>query len=360
MSGFVISESNQKQVGKIASRVFREVIFPHLGTAQADVLVGPRHGVDAGVIRLGGGQVLAVTTDPFYIQPELGWARAAWFGVHIVASDAATTGLEPSHLSIDLNLPPTMTDTELEALWLGIDAACREIGLAVVAGHTGRYEGCNYPMLGGATVLAVGRETEYLTPAMARPGDAVLITKGVALETAALLALSFPQYLAGRLGTETVREAQDLFQQLSVVRDARVAVEAGVRDHGVTSMHDATERGLFGGLHEIAEASGVGMSIDGDAIGIPTPVRAICDLLRINPYAASSEGTLILTCVAGDAIEVMDRLRRQSIEVYRIGEVLPRADGLRLTIGGQEGPLPLPTEDAFWPAYVAAREETEP
>jgi hydrogenase maturation factor len=356
----MIRESNKQQVGKIASGVFSDFIFPHLGAARDDILVGPRHGVDAGIIRLGGGRVLAVTTDPFYVQPELGWERAAWFGVNIIASDAATTGLVPSHLSIDLNLPPDMPDGDLERLWLGVHEACFEIGLAVVAGHTGRYEGCSFPMLGGATILATGSEDAYVTPAMACPGDAVLITKGIAIESASLLALAFPDFLSSKLGDAVVAAAQARFRQLSVVRDARVAAESGVRTRGVTSMHDATERGLFGGLHEIAEASDVGMMIDGGAIGIPTDVRAICDALEMDPYAASSEGTLILTSVAGDAAEIMDRLQSAGIQAYRIGEVVPRDEGVRLVVSGREQTLPLPSEDAFWPAYVAARAGTEP
>lgn len=353
----MISGSEHEPTGKIASRAFRDVIFPHLGAAREDVLVGPHHGMDAGIIRLGGGQVMAVTTDPLYIQPELGWERAAWFAVQIVASDAATTGLAPSHLSIDLNLPPSMTDGDLEGLWLGIDRVCREIGLAIVTGHTGRYEGCSLPMLGGATVLAIGRDDAYVTPAMARPGDTIVITKGVALETAALLAVSFPDLLASRLGPHAAA-AQRLFWGLSVVRDARIAAGGGVRSRGVTAMHDATERGLFGGLHEIAEASGVGMIVDRAAIGIAPEVRSVCDLFHINPFETSSEGTLILTCTAPHVAEVMSRLDDAGIPTYRIGEVVPADQGVRLAAGGRDEPLPIPAEDAFWPAFVAAREGT--
>ena len=43
----------------------------------------------------------------------------------------------------------------------------------VVTGHTGRYDGCAYPMLGGATVIAIGGREKYVTPSMIRPGDAL-------------------------------------------------------------------------------------------------------------------------------------------------------------------------------------------
>lgn len=356
MSGFVLSKELEEQVGKIASGVFRDTIFPRLGASRDDVLVGPRHGLDAGIIRVGGGQVLGITTDPFYVQPELGWERAAWFAVNIVASDAATTGLIPSHLAVDLNLPPAMTNADLAELWTHVHDACRKLGLAVVAGHTGRYEGCSFPMLGGATVLALGPEDCYVTPSMARPGDAVVITKGVAIETASLLAVSFPDRLVPHLGAETVQRAQNLFWRMSVVRDAAVATSIGVRGEGVTSMHDATERGLFGGLHEIAEASGVGMVIEANSIGMAPEVRAICSHFGIDPFTTSSEGTLILTCGAPMAEVLVQRLGEHGIPAYRIGEVLPPKGGLQLLRDGRSESLPHPKDDPFWPAFTRARE----
>jgi hydrogenase maturation factor len=120
-------------------------------------------------------------------------------------------------------------------------------------------------------------------------------------------------------------------------------------------MHDATERGLFGGLHEIADASGVGILVHQDAIGMAPEVRAICDLFHINPYESSSEGTLILTCTEHHVAEVTDRLAAEGIAVYRIGEVVPADVGPRLVRNGREEPLPMPAQDDFWPAYVAAR-----
>src|SRR5438270_3285060 len=142
-----------RTVGKVSADTFARVIAPHLGCRRPEVLVGPQAGIDSGIIDLGGGQVMAVTTDPFFIDPALGWERAAWFAVHIVASDAATTGLKPAYLALDLNLPLDMPDQDIERLWLAIDRTCRQLGIAIITGHTGRYEGCAFPMLGGATVM---------------------------------------------------------------------------------------------------------------------------------------------------------------------------------------------------------------
>ena len=255
------------------------------------MLVGPRHGVDVGVVRVADGVAMALTADPVFVVPAYGWERAAWFAVHILASDAATSGLPLRWMAVDLNLPPEITDEELTALWDAFHRACEGIGVAVVTGHTARYDGCTWPMVGGAVCIASGPEDRFVTPTMARPGDRVVVTKGAAIEATALFAATFPERLAEGVGADVVERADALFEQMTVVPEATVARGFGLRDAGVTSMHDATEGGVFGGLTEVAAASEVGMRIELDAIPVRDEVRAVCDHVGMDPYTSISEGT---------------------------------------------------------------------
>ncbi len=338
-------------LGKISREVFDRIILPNLGASSPRILVPPQHGVDVGIVDLGNGQVMAVTTDPVFVVPAYGWERAAWFAVHILASDAATSGLPPTFMAIDLNLPLSITAEELERLWTTIHRVCRELGIAIVAGHTARYEGCDYPMVGGATVMALGPADRYVTPKMARVGDLVVVTKGAAIEAAGLFAVSFPDRIAAAYGQEFAERAQELFWQMSVVEDALTAVSVGVRDDGVTAMHDATECGVFGGLVEIAEASGVGLRIEQERIILRDDVRKICDLFGMDPYAAISEGTLIVTVRPHKAEALLAALEAKGIAASVVGEVVPPEQGLTLVVGGQERRLEHPRVDPFWAAF---------
>src|SRR5512136_2852584 len=145
--------SEMPEIGKISPEIFNELIFPRLGAKSKDVLVGPQHGVDVGIVQIGN-KAVAMTTDPVFIVPEYGWERAAWFAIHILVSDAVTSGLKPKYLSVDLNLPMQMTKEQLDVVWRVVHAECEKMGISVICGHTARYENCNYPMVGGATVLA--------------------------------------------------------------------------------------------------------------------------------------------------------------------------------------------------------------
>lgn len=348
---------SEQRTGKATAELFERVILRRLGARDDDVLVGPRHGVDVGVVRVADGVAMALTADPVFIVPAYGWERAAWFAVHILASDASTSGLPLRWMSVDLNLPPDVTDDELTALWDAFHRACDGIGLAVVTGHTARYDGCAWPMVGGATCMALGPEDAFVTPTMARPGDAVVVTKGAAIEATALFAATFPDRLARGVGSDVVAAGDALFEAMTVVPEAVLARTFGLREDGVTSMHDATEGGVLGGLTEVAAASGVGMRIRLEAIPVRPEVRAICDHTRMDPYTAISEGTLIATVVPARAEAFVEALGSAGIEAAGVGEVTDASAGCTLETEDGDRPLEHPGLDPFWGAFGAWAQE---
>jgi hydrogenase maturation factor len=254
-------------------------------------------------------------------------------------------------MAVDLNLPPEITDDELASLWEGFHHACEGIGVAVVTGHTARYDGCSWPMVGGAVCMASGPEEGFVTPAMAEVGDRVVVTKGAGIEATALFAATFPERLALGVGEAVVKAADALFERMTVVPEATVASAFGLRGAGVTSMHDATEGGVLGGLTEVASASGVGLRIDRSAIPVRPEVRAVCDHVGIDPYTSISEGTLIATVVADRAPAFLSTLADAGIEAADVGEVTELRAGRVLLDDDAERPLEHPGLDPFWGAF---------
>jgi hydrogenase maturation factor len=258
-------------------------------------------------------------------------------------------------LSIDLNLPMDMTKEQLSAMWQVMHRECEKMGINVITGHTARYEGCNYPMVGGATMIGVGELSEYVTPRFAKAGDKIIITKGPAIEACGIFAAMFPGLIAEKYGVEFARNAEKLFYRMSVVDDALAAISVGVRDEGVSSMHDATECGIWGGLFEVAQAAGLGARVVKDDIVIADGVPEICRLFGIDdPYAAISEGTLIITCRPHKACDVVQALAAKGIPSSIVGELTPATGGMVLVETGHEKPLVHPIVDPFWRAFYDA------
>lgn len=342
--------------GKVPREFLDSVVFANLGARRSSVLEGPGHGLDNAVISLGGGKALVVTSDPLSIIPSLGLDESAWLSIHLLASDLTTSGADPEYAMLDLNLPPKMELESISAYVMGLSDECKRLGIAIVGGHTGRYPGSDYTVVGGGMMFSVVGRNSYVTPAMAKPGDMVMMTKGAAIGTTAVLARSFPSTIGEKIGGPLLRKAQSLLHDCSTVEDAKVAATLGLRDK-VTSMHDATEGGVLGGLRELSLACGLPVVVRREAIHVSEESAAVCRLFGLDPLTSVSEGTLLITCKAAAGQELESLLAKQGIGAYVIGEVgRDRNDaGLWLSSGGSrpEKFEPKGSED-YWNAYHEA------
>ncbi|MFH0941537.1 MAG: AIR synthase family protein [Chloroflexota bacterium] len=345
--------SEMPEIGKISPQIFNELIFPRLGAKNRKILVGPQHGVDVGIVEIGG-QAVSFTTDPVFIVPEYGWERAAWFAIHILASDSVTSGLKPVYMAIDLNLPMAITREQLSLMWDTMHRECEKLGIAVITGHTARYENCQYPMVGGATIVGIGDLDKYVSPRFISAGDRIIITKGPAIEATGILATMFPRLIEKKFGKAFSERAQKIFYKMSTVEDALTAVSVGVRQDGVTALHDATECGVWGGLYEIAQAAGLGARVEQARIVVEDGVTEICRHFDIDPYASISEGTLIIACRERKAEAVVSALASKGIRSAIVGEFTRPEKGMVLVRNGVEGKLEHPIVDPFWRAFYGA------
>jgi hydrogenase maturation factor len=336
------------KIGKIDEADFLSLVRGKFGRRDPTVLVPPRTGIDAGVVDLGGGRVLVVAEDPIFTMPRLPLEMFGRFTVHIGASDVAVMGVRPRYMTYSLLLPPETPRDDIRRIIDAIHDAARRLGLAIVGGHTGFYPGFTAPTIGGITVFAVGRKKDLITPAGARPGDEIILTKGPAIETAALLSALREEELLLRFPAALVDKAKALALSITVVEDALTAAAAG----GVTAMHDATEGGVMGGLFEIAAASGVGMEVDERLFIYPDEVRMVCEGFGIDPVRAIAEGSLLLTVRPGKSAAVLARLKRKRIAASVIGQVLrdKRVRTIR-RVDGRTERLAIPGQDPFWPAF---------
>ncbi|MDQ1281203.1 MAG: synthase family protein, partial [Thermoproteota archaeon] len=295
MSRGKVGELEVSEIGKFSLDLIEKIVYTRLGAGDPSVLVGPGHGKDNCIIKVGGGQVLVATADPLSIIPMLGLKNSAYISVHLLASDLATCGFPPRFFMVNLNLPPQMKDEEFEEYWTQIDIECKKLNVAIVGGHTGRYVGSDYTVVGGGVMMALAPEDKYLSSNMARPGDQIIMTKGTAIAATALLSLAFPQKIEKTYGSNFLEQAQQYIHKFSVVEDALTAASVGLREEGVTSMHDVTEGGLFGALYELTKSANIGLEISLQDVVVTEEAKLICQLFSLPLYSTLSEGPLIIT-----------------------------------------------------------------
>jgi hydrogenase maturation factor/predicted fused transcriptional regulator/phosphomethylpyrimidine kinase len=273
-----------------------------------------------------------------------------WLTVHIGASDVAVMGIIPRYMTYSLLLPPDTGEEYIERLTRSIDKYARELGIAIVGGHTGFYGAVTVPTIGGITVWGTGKD--YITPAGAKNGDAIIITKGAAIEAAALLACELGDRIMDQgISKELVERAGKRLKEVTVVEDARLAAAVA----GVHAMHDATEGGVCRGLWEIAQASDVGMKIERSRVLLPQDIKVVCECFNLNPYEVISEGTLVLTCDSNSIETLLDTFKEAGIDAAVIGEVIPAREGCYwVESNGEKTSLIPPEGDRFWDVFFNA------
>ncbi len=347
------TEQPKLKIGKIDYEIFNSFILKRLGKKDPSVLVPPRTGIDAGVIDIGGGKVLVIAEDPIFSIPKQPLEMFGWYTVHIGASDVAVMGVKPRYMTYTLLMPPQTSDNDFRVIVDSIHKTAVELEIAIVGGHTGYYPGFAAPTIGGIAVFAITDKSGFVTPAGAKPGDDVILSKGPAIETAGILSVLREKELLENYPASLVKKAKALCKQMTVVKDALASMETG----GVTAMHDATEGGVIGGLFEIANASRVGMDIDESLFIYPDEVRMVCEAFKIDPVSAIAEGSLLITARPTHSEKIIKRLKALRIKASIIGKVI-KDTGKRIMrrSNGNLIDLVIPEQDPFWPEFFKGLE----
>ena len=325
-------------VGKLRADTLRAV-FDKLVPRDPRVVVGPRVGEDAAVIDLGD-RYLVATADPITFATD----DVAWYALQVNANDIAVRGARPRWFLATLLLPPaTTTDDSVEALFAQLAAACDDLEVTLVGGHTEITHGLDRPIVAG-TMLGEVDKAGLVTTGGAQVGDAVIMTKGVPLEGAAIIAREREAELRARgVPPAMIRRAKGFLRSpgLSVLPEAEIACELAT----VHSMHDPTEGGIATALAELAEAARVGLRIDGDRIiRLPEGVE-LCRAFGLDPLGTIASGALLLTLAPAEAGIVIHALAREGIDCHYIGQVVTPEQGVTLVEGTAERPMPVFPQD---------------
>jgi hydrogenase expression/formation protein HypE len=281
-------------MSKFSFDVLQRRVFPFIKSADPDIILGAVFGEDVALTRVGN-DLLASHVDP--IVGAIG--NIGWLAVHVACNDLAASGVAPRWIQL-LVLVPRMEDEDLlEQIMRDASRATEEIGASIVGGHTGYSAGISRP-LAAVTAMGTASGREPVRTGGARPGDLVLVTKGIALEGTAILAQDFADVALNLgLSEEDLAEASGLMGEVSVVPEA-LAMAA----KGVSAMHDVTRGGLLETLLEIAHLSGACLELDVSRLPHRPVVSRFAQAFRFNPLRMISSGTLAVT-VSPDRLEAV-------------------------------------------------------
>lgn len=298
------------ETGKLSSENLQEMIIDQIKPIHDDVLIRPGVGEDCSAIAFGD-YACVLSTDPITgAASEIG--RLA---VHINCNDIASSGVRPMALMLTILVPPSTTQDELNFIMKQASEEAAKLGVDIIGGHTEITTAVNRPLV-SATALGKQLKDKLVTSSDSKVGDALIMTKYVALEGTGILAYDKEEDLKKVLSEDEIDLAKKMLDDISVIPEGVLAGE-----FGVSAMHDITEGGVLGAVWEMCEASQLGCTVNQDVLPMEPVTTKICDFFSIDPLKLISSGCMLITVGAEHVNALMSKFTEANIAATVIGEM---------------------------------------
>jgi hydrogenase expression/formation protein HypE len=307
--------------GRASAQLTREIFAPEFTNPHLDRME------DGAVIDMPAGR-LVISTDAHVISPIFfPGGDIGSLAIHGSVNDVAMMGAKPLHMSVGFIIEEGVPFSLLKRVALSMGAAARDAGVTIVAADTKVVKRGEADQLYiTSTCFGVVADGVNIAADRARPCDKVLISGSIGDHGAAVLA-----------SREELSLTSDLMSDSQSLNDLVAAMLTSGAD--IRVMRDPTRGGLATSLNEIAATSNVGIEIDEASVPVKEGVRAVSELLGLDPLYFACEGRLLAICPPEDADRLLACMRdHPKGEVAAIiGEVTDRPEIpliLRSTFGG--------------------------
>lgn len=321
------------KAGKINWDDLKRIIYNNRGKERSEVRIGGGVGEDCAVVNFGDYECV-ISTDPITAATN----NIGRLAVNINCNDIASSGVEPLAIMVTILAPEEATIDDLEMVMKEISEECKKLNVAIIGGHTEITKAVNQ-MIVSCTVLGRTLANKAVLTKGACLGDDIVVSKYIALEGTSILANDFQEKAKLFLTPEELLKAKALTDNLSVVKEGKIAGE-----FGVSSMHDITEGGILGALWEMAEASELGFEVYEDKMPILDISKKLCEGFKIDPLKFISSGSMLITTSDGEGLVKV--LKDNKINASIIGKVTEEK-GVLISNGIKKEVLPPQRDELF-------------
>lgn len=255
---------------------------------------------------------IAVTTDSYVISPIFfPGGDIGLLSVCGTVNDLAVSGARPLYLTAGFVIEEGLPLADLNTILASMGAAAKRIGVKIVAGDTKVVDrGKADRVFINTAGIGVVEEGVDISPLNIRPGDRVVLSGPV-----------------GRHGISVMAERNGISFDPPVLSDVwplnRLTERMLAATKAIRVMRDPTRGGVATTLKELANDSGLCITIHEDRIEVPGGVRGACDLLGLDPLYIANEGILIAIVDREHAEMLVAAMRRDEAgrSAAIIGEV---------------------------------------
>jgi hydrogenase expression/formation protein HypE len=298
--------------GKLMHQLIETMILPAFNNS----LLETRH--DGAVFELGGAR-LAFTTDSYVVHPLFfPGGDIGSLAINGTVNDLSMCGARPVYLSCGLILEEGLPMETLWAVVQSLKQSAEIAGVQLVTGDTkvvdrGKGDGV-FINTAGVGIVEHGLT---IAPSSVKAGDVVLLSGDLGRHGIAIMAM--------REGLEFESKIESDCAPLNTAVHALIS--GGV---GVHCLRDLTRGGLGTTLIEIAEATGLQITIDEMKIPVRDDVAGACEVLGFDPLYLANEGRMIVFVPENEVARALELLRadKHSAGAVEIGRVSAERGGL--------------------------------
>jgi len=315
--------------GKLMNKLIKEVISRIFGKEDLQI-------DDSAILSISNKKI-SFTTDTFTISPIFFYGgNIGKLAVNGTVNDLAVMGSRPLYLSCGLVIEEGLKISQLELILRSMKEAAEYAEIKIVTGDTKVVEKGKADRI-FINTSGIGILENAVQRRNIKIGDRIIIN--------------------GTIGDHGISIAAER-NGLSFTRDLKS--DCAPLNHlilplinefpeSIKFIRDATRGGVASVLNEIVEEKPYGIKLIEKEFPVKEEVKAVCDILGIDPIYAANEGKIIIVANQDDAEKIVDLMRtiNEGKESEIIGEVSADYSGsvyLETVVGGKRI-LPLLTED---------------
>lgn len=337
------------RIGKLTNEELKDIVLSRLPKLSERTLIGANIGADCAWLDLGD-KLLVTSSDPI----TAGGMQSGALSIHVSCNDIAACGIRPSAILTVLIAPPDCTKEDVIHIVEQASSTAKALGVDIVGGHTEVSDSVNRFIV-ITTAFGIADKNTPIPRGVAMPGDSLVMTKTAGIEGTWIAAMEHEDQLNGKVPDDLIAEAKTFIHKISVVEDGVTACSLPDKDGSVNSrgiayssthlMHDVTEGGVLGAAYEMADFSGIGVSVDLSKVPVASCTRAICDAMDIDPFRLISSGSILVATEDPDGL--LAAMKEKGVPACVIGAFTEKEYSLIDTNGKNIEFLPPQTDELY-------------
>ncbi len=326
---------NTIKEGKLSTDQLKKLIFKHTSSFRSEVLSHPYIGEDCAFLD-GGQNIITVSSDPITAASD----NIGELAVKININDIAASGADPFAITVTLLCPVGTSEQDIDSLMKDISSAAKNYNVQIIGGHTEVTSSVNKTII---SVTALGLLDKNYYNSLKKPSRDynIYMTKTAAIEGTYIIANEKKVDMEKILNDEDRSIIEEYAKSIAVIEDAKLARKY------LPLMHDITEGGVLGAVHEMCELFDMGSVLYGDKIPVSAVTQKICDHYNINPLRLISSGSLLIFADRIHDEKITSDFKKSGINLSLIGR-LTDDNNIIFIKNGEEEPVLPPSSDEIY------------